>query len=53
MSLLSKANNMQIDATYKLTVYEFPVIEVGFSDNTKRFFCSGIIISKFEDCESY
>ena len=53
LKYFSESVNLHIDATYKLNIYGFPVIVVGYTDNTKRFFCSGIVISSKEDTETY
>lgn len=37
LGFLSKSHNIHIDATYKLNIYGFPVIVVGFTDNSKKF----------------
>lgn len=50
---LSKAENLHIDATYKLNTYNFPVIIVGVSDSRRSFFCSGIILTENEDLETF
>ncbi len=50
---LAKADNIQLDATYKLTLYGFPVIVVGFSDIQRSFYCSGLILAENEDLETY
>ena len=51
--LLSKSTNLHVDGTYKLNIYRFPVIVIGFSDFDKRFICTGICFVQNENKETY
>lgn len=53
LTLLSKAENLHIDATYKLNTYNFPVRIVEFSDSKRSFLCSGIILTENKDLETF
>ncbi|KAG0441885.1 hypothetical protein DMUE_0716 [Dictyocoela muelleri] len=46
-------SNLHIDGTYKLTIYEFPVIIIGISDINRKFYCSAICISELEDSKTF
>lgn len=50
---LAKSYNMHVDATHKINVYGFPVIVVGFTDNNRKFFVSGIILTSNESKEPF
>jgi hypothetical protein len=53
LGFLSNSHSIHIDATYKLNIYGFPFMVVGFTDNSKKFFCSGLVISANEDTDTY
>ncbi|RVD90521.1 putative Zinc finger protein [Tubulinosema ratisbonensis] len=49
----SIVKNLHIDATYKINIYSFPVIILGFSDLNKRFICCGVVIAENENTDTY
>ncbi|RVD90505.1 hypothetical protein TUBRATIS_31460 [Tubulinosema ratisbonensis] len=47
----SMVKNLYIDATYKINIYSFPVIILGFSNLNKQFICCGVVIAENENTD--
>lgn len=52
ISYLAESSYLHLDATYKINIYEYPVVVVGFSDLNRKFHVAAIAILEFEDYES-
>ncbi|KAG0437359.1 hypothetical protein DMUE_3738 [Dictyocoela muelleri] len=52
---LWRSPNLHIDGTYKLTIYGFLIIIIiiGIYDLNRKFYCSAISISEFEDSKTF
>lgn len=50
---LVNCNNLHVDATYRLTIYNFPIVVIGFTDYNKKFHLTHIAICENESVETY